>query len=92
MHLGHYNPDKMIEGSPPNILREWMEYSRLEPFGEERGDIRNAMLLQFLSNALGSKRKTKLSDFMPQFNSQEDVKKQNITPEAQEKLLRKYFK
>lgn len=82
----------MIEGTNPKLIREWMQYAEIDPFGEERADVRNAMLLQFLSSAFGSKQKTKLSDFMPQFNRVDEKPKPKTTPQQQESLLRKYFK
>jgi len=45
---------------------EWCAYFSLEPFGEERGDIRIAQLCALVANAVGVKgRKSKPEDFMP---------------------------
>lgn len=43
-----------------------MAYYRLEPFGEERADLRNAMLMALVSNAFGNE--STVSEFMPQFD------------------------
>lgn len=43
-----------------------MAYYRLEPFGEERADLRNAMLMALVSNAFGNE--AEVSDYMPQFD------------------------
>ena len=44
----------------------WQAFYRLEPFGEERADLRNAMLCLLVASFGGSKRgrKPKLADFM----------------------------
>lgn len=87
LSLGFYNPDEMIQNTPPKLIHEWLEYSQIEPFGEERSDLRNAMLMALVSSGLGGKSKT-ISDFMPNFKA-ENKKKPVRNPE---KLLRKYFK
>lgn len=48
-----------------------MAYYRIEPFGEERADLRNAMLATILANAHAAKgRKYTIDDFMPKFRRQ----------------------
>lgn len=48
---------------------EWMAEYRLEPFGDERGDINAAMICTLVANAMKGKggKTYKLSDFMPEF-------------------------
>ena len=48
---GIYNPDEMLMRMPFRIWREWLEYARIEPFGELRGDARMAMLASLFANA-----------------------------------------
>ena len=49
-----------------------MAYSRIDPFGEERADIRNAILCQTVANAMGVKKQgggeLGIKDFMPEFD------------------------
>lgn len=47
-----------------------MAYYRLEPFGEERADLRNAMLMALISNAFGND--STVSDFMPRFDGENE--------------------
>ena len=47
-------------------FRRWMDYAQAEPFGEERADLRSAIVAMTVANSAGGK--TKVGDFMPQFN------------------------
>ncbi|KKL54307.1 hypothetical protein LCGC14_2266740 [marine sediment metagenome] len=48
---------------------EWVAYSRLDPFGNERGDLHAAMNLSMLYNINRGKSATKSpADFMPDFD------------------------
>ena len=62
----------MLCETEPGLLLEWLEYAQLEPFGEGRADLRNAILCQFIADSLGVKKagggRMKLDDFIPQFN------------------------
>ncbi len=48
---------------------EWMAYSQIEPFGEERADFRQAMTTSAVHNSIQAQAKhpkwTKPGDFMP---------------------------
>lgn len=47
---------------------EWRAFDQLDPFGQERGDLRNAILCQLIANALTVKgKKPSVDDFMPKF-------------------------
>lgn len=50
-------------------LAEWMAYDRLEPFGEQRGDVRTAIVAQTVANThRGPKQKPyKLDAFLPKY-------------------------
>lgn len=50
-------------------LSEWMAYYQIEPFGEQRADLRNAINSCVMANAWRGKnsRTFKLSDFIPDF-------------------------
>ena len=68
-------------------LSEWMAYYSLEPFGEERADLRNAILSSVCA-APHLKRgvRTKLEDYMP-FHDKTDRPRQS--PEAMQQVLRR---
>lgn len=60
---------------------EWMAYAQIEPFGEERADLRMAILATIIANA---NRDPKLrpepfevSDFMPNFEKPEMMSKED---------------
>jgi hypothetical protein len=50
-------------------LTEWMAYYRIEPFGEERADLRQAMTTAAVHNTIEAQRKNpkwkKAEDFLP---------------------------
>lgn len=47
---------------------EWLAYYQIEPFGEERADLRSAILCTLVASVFASKGyKPKVSDFMPDF-------------------------
>lgn len=48
---------------------EWAAYARLEPFGEERADLRAALITAKIHNVNATKRSDLVSplDFMPKF-------------------------
>ena len=56
----------MVDGTDLALLFEWQEYFDLEPFGEERADIRSAILGLKVCSALGASG-LKIDDFMPNF-------------------------
>lgn len=81
------NPDAMLEVMPFRVWRNWLLYEEVEPFGEERADLRAAIVAW--SNATyavsvsqmgrNDKRralnKIKLEDFLPQFKPRKIVQK-----------------
>jgi hypothetical protein len=54
-------------------FRRWMAYYQIEPFGEERADLRNALLCLTIAQVHGAKqaKKLKLSDFVLKFGPSE---------------------
>ena len=50
-------------------LSEWMAYYELEPWGEERADLRAGIIASAMANVWGAK--TKPADFMPNFDNEE---------------------
>ena len=53
---------------------DWIAYSRIDPFGNERADLHAAMIVSILYNINRGKHKAKSpSDFMPDFGSKPDL-------------------
>lgn len=65
-------------------FREWEAYYELEPFGEERADIRSAQICQMLANVNRGKNQQpyKLGDFLLKFDDDRQQRPQTV----QEKL------
>jgi len=51
---------------------EWLAYGQIEPWGEQRADMRNALVCCILANAHRGKNQAafKVDDFMPEFDRQ----------------------
>lgn len=62
---------------------EWMAYYTLEPFGEERADLRMAVLASLIANANRDPKRRKRAyapkDFMPQFDRPEQDWQQQLS-------------
>ena len=83
--LGIPNVNEMLKSISGNDLIEWMAYAKLEPFGEERADLRMGILAALIANVNRDSEKTDEftpQQFMPKFEdayeeveplSQEDV-------------------
>jgi hypothetical protein len=52
-------------------IAEWIAYDRLEPFGEPRADLRNAILCRLVASLVSTKEHPApaIKDFMPDFDS-----------------------
>lgn len=85
LESGHwvYNPDALARRMPYRILREWQEYAILEPFGEERADLRAAIVATVIANVFRGKKQRpfKLSDFMPKFGGAAAAERRQPTPQ-----------
>lgn len=81
--LGIPNVDGMLASISGLQLVEWMAYAELEPFGEERADLRMAIGTASLSNTLfqlmTGKREApfKVEDFMPRFEKPEPISQED---------------
>ena len=53
---------------------EWMAFSRLEPWGEERADLRTGIVASTIANANRGKntKAFKPEDFMPRFEPEDE--------------------
>lgn len=68
--LGQSNPDAMLARLPWRVWSEWQTFAALEPFGEERADLRAGIVAATIANYLArgkGKPAFKPRDFMPQF-------------------------
>lgn len=68
--LGQVNPDAMLARLPQRVWSEWQEFAMLEPFSEERADLRAGIIAATVANCLArgkGKPAFKPRDFMPQF-------------------------
>ena len=61
--------DAMLAGMSLPLFFEWMDYYDLEPFGEERADLRCGIIAHVIASVNAPKgKKYKVSDFMPKFD------------------------
>ena len=76
-----------MKRSDSRELSEWQAFYQIEPFGEERADLRSAIIACTMANAWRGKnqRAFKLTDFMPNF---EPPKQQT---DAEMKIILKGF-
>ncbi len=68
--LGIWDVRSMANQMDVRQLQAWMAYAAIEPFGEERADLRNAMMMALTANVHRDAKKTrayKPHDFMPDF-------------------------
>lgn len=56
---------------------EWMAYYSIAPFGEERADLRSAIVANMVAAAAGSK-ETKVDDYMPKFGEDRKPKQKSM--------------
>lgn len=84
--LGECNPDAMAARIPLPTFYKWMDYAARKPFGDERADLRIAMMTSALLNIQLAKgqRRTRPIDFMP---FSKDRKDERHSPEPSAKIL-----
>ena len=78
----------MLRKMPAYIFWEWMAYAELEPFGEERADLRAAQICLFTAAPYRKKGSAapKLEDYLLKFDgSRSKAKRQS--PAAQKAVL-----
>lgn len=55
----------MLRGMTARLFMEWVQFYAIDPWGEQRADLRNALLAMLVANALKGKGDTvKMEDFM----------------------------
>ena len=64
---------------------DWWAYYQIQPFGEQRGDIRIGLLGDGIAQLLGSRRSTPQS-FMPTF----DKEPKQQTPEQMKQIAQRF--
>lgn len=69
----------MLDQLQPEQLDEWLAYDSIEPFGEERADLRSALAASALCNTWGAE--TMPADFMP-FAERTDEDELRAEPDA----------
>lgn len=76
--------DRMLSEISSRAFAEWMAYSRLEPWGEDRDDLRMAIVASTIANTNRGKNQKpyKPADFMPSFEPETEE-------QAQARLLAK---
>lgn len=83
------NVDEMLSEITSMQFAEWMAYSTLEPWGEERDDLRMGIVASTIANANRGKNTKAYSpqDFMPQFEPEpEDVAIERMIAKARAAL------
>jgi hypothetical protein len=77
--LGYVNVDKMLSEISFRQLLEWETFSQLEPFDEERADVRSAHIVSMIANTnRNPKKRSKpwpLEDFIIPFGDSEKREK-----------------
>ncbi len=70
----------MLERVPSRLISEWMEYANLEPFGEERADLRAGIVASTMANVWRGKngKAAKPGDFMPKFGGEQPKEPQSL--------------
>jgi hypothetical protein len=72
----------MLRSITARQLQEWMTFSELEPFGEERGDYRAASIVQVIANVNRDSKKHPdafpIADFLLRFGD-------SVLPKAKQK-------
>ena len=73
---------ELLERVSARELSEWMAYAQMEPFGEERADLRAAIVAMTVANVnRGKGRAAKVEDFMPKFDREPDGDQMKFTAE-----------
>lgn len=84
LKLGYANPEYMLSVMPYRIWRDWIEYYSIEPFNEERADLRAGIVAATVANCLARKKgdpEFRATQFMPKYEKRPVIKKKPQTPE-----------
>lgn len=75
MALGRPDVDGLLGELSSSQLAEWLAFYQLEPWGEERADLRAGIVASTIANANRSQKQKKPytpEDFMPRFDGEEE--------------------
>lgn len=75
MALGRPDVDGLLDELSSSQLAEWIAFYQLEPWGEERADLRAGIVASTIANVNRSPKRKKPyapEDFMPRFEDEED--------------------
>ena len=88
MTFGRVDVDAFLEEIPASLLAEWQAYYAIEPWGEERADLRNAMAMQLTANINRKQGATpfRVADFMPYAEQRESETKPRRAPDLEARL------
>jgi len=69
--MGEVDVDGMLERLPLRLFYEWMEYYKLNSFGDELSNLRQAITSCVIANAHRAKnqRRFRIDDFIPKLKS-----------------------
>lgn len=56
LQLGEPDPDALLARMRPTQLAEWLAFYDISPWGDERADLRSALVCEAVHQAAGSKR------------------------------------
>jgi hypothetical protein len=70
---------ELLDGMDMPEFMRWVAYHELDPFGEERGDLRAALVASVVANVHSTGRTFKPSDFMPRFGQRRRRRRQSPT-------------
>ena len=65
----HRTQRELLESLTSAEYTEWLAYDAIDPYGNERGDLRAAIVASVMANVF-SKRKFEVLDFMPRFGEE----------------------
>lgn len=64
--------DELLSSMSARELSDWIAFARVEPFGEERADLRSGIIASVIANAHRDRKKRAQpytpADFMPRFD------------------------
>ncbi len=52
---------------------EWIAYDRIDPLGDDRGDLHAALVAYTIACVMGGKPKPRLTDFIPRFDARPET-------------------
>lgn len=65
MTFGYLDVDQLLADITERDFQRWLTYYQVEPWGEQRADLRSAIIACTIANCSGSKKRWKPKDFMP---------------------------